>query len=263
MNAVQPVTFGNLSRVRGLVHAVSTRAGGVSAPPMDSLNLGFHVGDAPQNVVENRRRFASAAGFALEDVVTTRQVHGTLVRTVGASERGVGALEPVGESWACDGLVTREPEIVLMGFSADCPLVLLADEQARVAGLVHAGWRSAFGGIVANAVDAMVALGAEPGRIIAAISPSAGGCCYEVGGELRDALRPRLANAEEFFRPRQEKFLLDLPGVVRRMLVLGGVREENVEVSQACTICEPSRFFSHRASGGKTGRLAGIIGWNR
>ncbi len=262
MSAVELVTFGNLSRIAGLVHAFSTRQGGVSAPPLDSLNLGFHVGDVPANVVENRRRFAAAAGFAPEDVVSTRQVHGTLVRTVGDAERGTGAIEPVGESWACDALVTRERGVVLMSFAADCPVVLLADEGSRVAGLAHAGWRSAFGGIIANTVDAMAALGATPERIVGAISPSAGGCCYEVGGELRESLRARLPDADRFFRPRGGKFLLDLPGVVKEMLLRSGVRTECIEAAGACTICEPSRFFSHRAGSGKTGRLGAVVGFS-
>ena len=269
---IELIAFPQLSRVSGLVHAFSTRAGGVSAPPCDSLNLGFHVGDSPENVVENRRRFAAAAGFALEDVVSTRQVHGVVVRTVGAAERGTGALAPAADSWApcsakpatqgeegCDALVTREPGVVLMGFAADCPLVLLADPDARVAGLAHAGWRSAFGGIVANTLDAMCALGASPGRIVAGITPSARACCYEVGGELQEELAKRMDGAGRFFTPRGGKFLLDLPGVVREMLQLGGVRPERIEAAQACTICGPSRFFSHRQSGGKTGRLAAVI----
>ena len=262
---VDLVTFGHLARVPGLVHAVSTRAGGVSAAPFDSLNLGFHVGDDPRAVVENRRRFAAAAGFALEDVVATRQVHGVTVRTVGAAERGRGALRPTDESWACDALVTREPGVVLMGFAADCPLVLLADPDASgcVAGLAHAGWRSVFSGIVAGTVEAMTRLGASPRRIVAGISPSASGCCYEVGGKLRDALASVMPDADRFFRPRGEKFLFDLPGVVREGLLLAGLAGENIEDARACTICDTTRFFSHRASGGKTGRHAAVIGWRR
>jgi hypothetical protein len=274
---IEILTFDALARVPGLVHAASARAGGVSAPPFDSLNLGFRVGDREADVVENRRRFAAAAGFRLEDVVTTRQVHGVVVRTVGAGGRGTGALKPPGEAWDCDALVTREPGVTLMAFAADCPLALLVDPEARVAGLAHAGWRSTFGGILARTVEAMTRLGAEPGRIVAGVSPAAQACCYEVGGELRDALAKTLSDADRFFRPlpRQnsgqggDKFMLDLPGVVREMLIREGIRTENIEDSRACTICsprgsargKPSQFFSHRASGGKTGRLAAVIGW--
>ncbi len=265
------VTLGALARVPGLVHAVSTRAGGVSAPPFDALNLGLHVGDRPEAVVENRRRFAAAAGFSLDDVVATRQVHGVTVRVVDAADRGTGALAPPGDAWACDALVTAECGVVLMGFAADCPLVMLAEAEARVAALAHAGWRPAFGGILARTVEAMSRLGASPARIVAGVSPAAHGCCYEVGGELREALATQLEDPGRFFRPRGGKFLLDLPGAVRALLVKSGLHEENIEDSGACTICsprghargEPSRFFSYRASGGKTGRLAAVIGFRK
>jgi copper oxidase (laccase) domain-containing protein len=139
-------TFNFLDRVDGLLSAVSSRCGGVSAKPFDSLNLGFRVADDPALVLENRRRFAGAVGFPLESVVATRQVHGAAVRVVGAKDRGLGATSPPGEAWACDGLVTRDRDVFLTGFSADCPLVLLADAESGVIGLAHCGWRSTVAG---------------------------------------------------------------------------------------------------------------------
>ena len=260
-NLIALIRFAALARVPGLVHTFSERTGGVSAPPFDSLNLGFRVADDPARVIENRRRFAAAAGFALEDVVATYQVHGVTVRAVGRSDRGTGAEAPTDEAWACDALVTAEPGVMLMGFAADCPLVLLADGDARVAGIAHAGWRSAFGGIAARTVEAMARLGAQPSRIVAAVTPAAQGCCYEVGAELLAALPAEAGDPAQFFRPRGGgKYLLDLPGAVRALLIAAGAGAENIDVSSACTICEPSRFFSHRKSGGKTGRLAAVIG---
>jgi YfiH family protein len=254
------LTFGTLARVPGLVHAASTRRGGVSKAPFDSLNLGFRVGDDAEAVIENRRRFARAAGFALEGVVATAQVHGINVREVGRADCGTGAFELPPDAWACDALVTAQPNLFLMGFGADCPLVLLADPKARVAALAHAGWRSAFAGILARTLAAMRHLGAEPGRIIAGIAPAAHGCCYEVGGELKDALAGSLPDVERFFTPRGEKFLLDLPRVCRELLKAQGVQDGNIESAQSCTMCD-GEFFSHRSSGGKTGRQASVVGW--
>jgi len=252
-------TFEVLARVPGLSHAVSTRRGGVSRAPYDSLNLGLHVGDEPAAVRENRRRFASAVGFATAQVATTRQVHGVEVRTVGRAGALAGSAAP--DPAGCDGLVTHERGVFLMGFSADCPLVMCADAGAGVLGLAHTGWRGAFAGIIGKTLAAMAQLGASPESMVAAISPAIGPCCYEVGGELKDALPEQFKTCERFFLPHGGKFLLDLPGVCRERLAAGGVREENIESANTCSRCHEDAFFSYRSSGGRTGRYAAVIGW--
>jgi hypothetical protein len=254
------LTFGGLSGVPGLVHGVSTRAGGTSAAPFDSMNMGFHVGDDASRVVENRRRFVTALGWAPGEVVTTRQVHGTRVRVAGRGDAGRGALVEPEESWGCDALVTRERGILLMAFAADCPLVMLADAESGVAGLAHVGWRSGFGGILAGTLEAMKSLGARAERVAAAISPAIGPCCYEVGVELKYAAPVDEATSRRVFREHGEKLLLDLGGFSREMLKASGVREERIESADLCTRCHPEMFFSARRSP-RTGRQAAVIGW--
>ena len=255
------LTFASLESVPGLVHAVSTRTGGVSRPPYASLNLGFHVEDSAADVLENRRRFAAAVDFPRGDVVTTRQVHETTVRAVTREDRGTGAASTrPDEAWSCDALVTRDAGVYLMGFSADCPLVMLVDASAGVLGLAHAGWRSAFAGIIAKTVAAMQELGAQPSRTLAAVSPAIGPCCYEVGAELKDALPDDARVCEDFFRPVGEKFMLDLPGLVGARLVEAGVLNGHVETAGMCSRCCPDAFFSYRRDG-RTGRYAVVLGW--
>lgn len=254
------LTFGSLAGVAGLVHGVSTRRGGVSCAPFDSMNMGFHVDDEASHVAENRRRFATALGWPVGEVVTTRQVHGTRVRVVGRADAGRGALEEPGESRACDALVTRERGILLMAFSADCPLVMLADAEAGVAGLAHAGWRSGFGGILGGTMEAMKSQGARAERVRAAISPAIGPCCYEVGGELKIAAPIDETTSGRLFREHGDKWLLDLVGFSREMLRASGVREEAIESADTCTRCHPEMFFSARRSA-RTGRQAAVIGW--
>ena len=254
------LTFGSLAGVPGLAHGVSTRTGGVSRPPFDSMNMGFHEDEEASRVVENRRRFVTALGWDLADVVTTRQVHGTRVRVVGRADAGRGTLEEPEESWTCDALVTRERGVLLMALSADCPLVMLGDAEAGVAGLAHAGWRSAFGGILAGTLEAMESLGARPERVTAAISPAIGRCCYEVGGELRAAAPVDEATSRRLFREHGEKWLLDLVGFSREMLQASGVAEEKIESADLCTRCHPEMFFSARRNA-RTGRQAAVIGW--
>lgn len=253
-------TFEALDAVPGLVHAMSTRSGGVSRAPYDSLNLGFHVGDDARAALENRERFASAVGFPLEDVVSTHQVHGAEVRVVGRAERGRGALRSAGESRASDALVTSERGVFLMGFSADCPLVMLAEPEAGVAGLAHAGWKSAFAGIIRKTVAAMSGLGAEPTRMIAGVSPAIGPCCYEVGSELKDAFPADIDEPGRFFQPRGEKFMFDLPLFCREMLKACGLTDDNVHSARMCSRCHGDVLFSYRGSGGRTGRHAAVVG---
>jgi hypothetical protein len=185
-----------------------------------------------------------------------------------------------------------------MGFAADCPLVLLVEPESRIAGIAHAGWRPLTAEILHNTIDAMKSLGAQPGRIVAGIAPSIGPCCYEVGSEVKSAAEQSIAGAGEFFRrtlsetqnsklegqqlKQQEKqhgpatggdfqifdfrpsdcrWMLDLWGLCVRALQVAGVPPSNVEVSGLCSRCRQDLFFSHRGSGGRTGRYAAIVGY--
>jgi purine-nucleoside/S-methyl-5'-thioadenosine phosphorylase / adenosine deaminase len=210
--------------------AFSTRLGGVSEAPFDSLNLGVLTADDPAAVTENRRRLAAALGLQPEQVVFALQVHGTrLIR------------HPDGESPAeADGHVVTEPGLAPMVLAADCLPVALYGPNGLA--MVHAGWRGLAGGIVEAAARAV-------GATAAAIGPGIGPCCYEVGEEVLDAFGDLGAGVAE-------GRMLDLPEVARRKLAGAGVGR--IEAAGLCTSCEPELFFSHRRDCGNTGRQAGI-----
>jgi len=209
--------------------AFSTRLGGVSEPPYDSLNLGLLTEDADEAVTENRRRLAASLGFEPEQVVFARQVHGTrLLR----HPREDGVVE-------ADGHVVTEPGLAPLVFTADCLPVALHGPEGLA--MVHAGWRGLAGGILGKAAEAV-----EAHR--AAIGPGIGPCCYEVGEEVLTAF----AGLGDVAEGR----MLDLPEVARRLLAEAGV--EQVESAELCTSCEAELFFSHRRDHGRTGRQAGI-----
>ena len=228
-------------------HAVSTRLGGVSTGVLESLNLSVRRGDTPENVRENWRRLGAAAGLDLTRAVYARQVHSADVRIAHAADAQPSEMEP---RFTCDGFVTNEPGVPLAVFMADCLPALLHDPAAGVIGAVHCGWRGSVADILGAAVAQMCALGAHPADIRAAIGPEVVAAAEALLHEPLGAL----------VRPRADgKALLDLKGVNARRLAQLGVPAGQIAVSDACTMCRPDVFWSHRATNGRRGVQAAVI----
>lgn len=231
--------------VRTVRRVVTTRAGGYSAAPYDSFNLGDHVGDDPQAVRRNRDRLAETIGLPPQRLVWMEQIHSRNVEIVDGPRS-----EPVP---ATDALVTTVPGLALVVVTADCVPILLSDDEAGVIAAVHAGRIGARIGIVPRVLDAMVSAGARIDRIGAFLGPAASGRQYEVPAEMRaDVERhlPGSATTTERGTPG-----LDLRAGLRRQLTTAGVGA--VAVDPRCTI-EDTTLFSHRR-GAPTGRLGGVI----
>lgn len=224
----------------GLRAAVSTRDGGVSAPPYDSLNLGYHVDDDPLAVEENRRRALEAFGAGPGDLVTVHQVHGADVATVDGADAGTGA---VGRF---DAMVTNDPEPVLAVLAADCVPVLAFDPEARVLGVAHAGWRGLAAGVLGATVRAMARIGAQPRRIVAGLGPSVGMDRYEVGGEVVEALEASVHDAPTGALQRDGgRAHVNLAAYAAAQLAEAGVPRGAVGVPLVVT-GRPGPFFSDR-----------------
>ena len=227
--------------VADLPHAravFSTARGGVSSGPFASLNLGLLTDDAPSNVAENRRRLGEFVGHPWPSFCYGRQVHGTTVRR--ATEPPSDARPYTQE----DGQATALTDAAAIVFVADCLPVLLAAPGGVAA--LHCGWRPLAGGIVDEGVRALREVAGD-GPIVAALGPSARGCCYEVGEEVH-------AHFAAYDARRGERNL-DLAAVARAQLQAHGIEVSDVEL---CTICD-ERFFSHRRDQGVTGRQAGVV----
>jgi YfiH family protein len=238
----------------------STRAGGVSRPPYDSLNLGLHVGDAPEAVIENRRSFWSAAAPGAGPPMLAEQVHGPDAAVVGAADAGRGWAERETEISRTDALVTREAGVAMGILVADCAPVALVAPEGGLA-VVHAGWRGLASGVLEAATERLAALGAGPaGCCRAVIGPCIRGCCYEVG----EAVWSRFPEACLASACRPGARRLDLMAAVKDRLLAAGVPGEQIHAPGLCTACHRHLFFSHRRATREglaaTGRMA-LFAW--
>lgn len=287
------VAFPIFSAYPELVCGFSTRLGGVSRGCFASMNLGFHRGDEEDRVFENYRRICGSMGFAPEQLIFTDQVHKTNVRRAYRADCGKGIVSErdYGE---VDAHITNEPDAVLLVFGADCVPLFFYDPVKHAIGAAHAGWRGSVGGIAAKTVARMQAeFGCDPSDLLVAIGPSIGPECYEVGAEVAGEFFPvfgecrtqalkssaageddipvlslkrsqkradaRIPSGGDGAENGQDKYRLNLWEANRRMLLHAGVRKEHIAVSGLCTMCRQDLFFSHRASGGRRGSMAGFI----
>ncbi len=224
--------------------AFSTRLGGVSDGPFDSLNLGLLTDDEPERVLENRRRVCDAIDASIERASMPWQVHGADV--LRADARGIGRRRA--DNPRCDGLWTDTPGETVLAIAADCvPIALARADEGRppAVAVLHAGRLGLLAGIAAAGARA---LGGSP--LAAIIGPSIGPCCYEVGEEV--AAPYRVAFGNDIMLGRN----LDLWTAAERALLAAGV--DHVERLDECTACRPELYFSHRRDGGRTGRQ-GVI----
>ena len=248
------------------VQAMSIRRGGVSGGVYWSLNLGLHVEDDKSAVLTNRERFCQALSIPLESLVIGQQVHGTGVAVVRGGHRGKGARRWEEGLPQTDAMVTDSPDVALMILVADCAAVILYDPARKAVGIAHGSWRGTAGRIGLKAVLRMVdAFGCRPEDIQAAISPSIGPCCYEVGGDVLQALRKSFPSTWEDYitSHRSGAVHFDLWEALRAQLMEAGLREEKVEIAHICTACNTDLFYSHRREHGRTGRSGVIIALQR
>lgn len=229
----------------GFRHGFTTRDGGVSDPPYDRLNLGGAVGDDPARVAENWRRLEAETGLRFARV---RQIHGA--RVVRA-ETACAAVEEA------DAVVSTVEGVAACVSIADCVPVLLADPGTGAVAAVHAGWRGTLARAAAEGVRALAReAGAPASRLLAAVGPSIGPCCYEVSDDLAGQFRGALGDGvvRPGARPR-----LDLWRANAVVLSQAGLRSDRIELLARCTSCERERFFSHRRDAGRTGRQMAFI----
>lgn len=239
----------------GFRHAFFTRAGGVSTGPFESLSFSHSVGDDPENVRENLRRAARALGVESSRLFFLSQVHGNAVHVVDGSSDREELIRTEG-----DALVSSDPTVGCGVRSADCVPVLLADRRSGAVAAVHAGWRGVVAGAVESAAERLAAVAGGQPDLLAAIGPHISLACFEVSDEVAAELRacspdPDVVELRPGARPH-----VDLRRLVRAKLLALGLAPNSVDDVLGCTVLDPSRFFSFRRDGARSGRhLSAIV----
>lgn len=260
-NAVAYLTFKDFEKYDFVKHAFSTRIGGVSKNEFASMNLSFNRGDPKENVIENYRRFCKAVELDFSSLVASSQNHGTYIREVNEKDKGIGIWREK-DIKSVDGLVTDVKNVTLVTYYADCVPLFFIDPVNRVVGLAHSGWRGTLSMIGAKMIEKMnTSYNCDVSNIVVGIGPSIGPCCYEVDFNV----------ASEFYQIKEfdvsecikkmsnNKYMLNLWEINRKILLNSGILEKNIIVTDLCTSCNSDLLFSHRKTGGKRGGMAAMI----
>ena len=263
LQSLSTFQFQNLSKQSGIDHFVSTRIGGFSPPPYESLNLGFHVEDNAKTVLKNREHLAANIGIPLSHFTIPKQIHSGTVTIVTEKMRGCGAADLDTAVEATDAMITDVPRLCLTVLAADCVLVLFYDPQKQVIAAVHAGWR----GTVKLAAQKTAKIltkefNCNPTELLVGIGPSIGPCHYEVGPEVIAQVENTFGSMEGYINNKTPdgKGYFNLWAANKRQVIETGIPAQNIEVAQICTYCNAHLFFSERHQKGRTGRFgAGIM----
>lgn len=239
---------------------------GFSARTDQSYNYALHVGDVPERVIENRKRLSHQLGFSFSDWTCAEQVHGTSIQMVTSDDRGKGRLSRESAFQETDGLMTKEEDVLLASFYADCVPLFFYSPEIDTVGIAHAGWKGTVSGMAKDMLQKLVEQGADRKKIQVAIGPSIGPCCYEVDEQVIQPLRQILRRSEILVRmvePNQyepNRWQLDLKETNKILLLEAGIHPEQIVKSNWCTSCAVQYFYSHRRDHGETGRMVAFIG---
>lgn len=248
----------------GFTNAFSTRMGGISPMPENSLNLAGFNEDAAESIYENRRRFLKL----FDDDWTLAgcwQVHGADVRVVRSEAEAKPKPGVLGDDQYCDALVSDTPNVLLTVKTADCVPILMGDPVTGAFAAVHAGWRGTSSSIIGHAIEKLkIEYGALARNLRVAIGPAANACCYEVGSDVISIFKERFPQADELLTvTREGHALIDLHRANREQLISAGVPVDHIQAAPFCTMDRNDLFFSYRREKklrGRVGRLMSVIG---
>ena len=253
---VKYLTIPSFNEAGGVICALSTRVGGVSEKPYNTLNFSRKRERSTTNFRENFRRFSAAVGFDMQAAVAINYAHSAALYRADKKDAGCGVTKdsvPI----VCDGLYTDIRELPLISYHADCVPLYFYDPKRRAVALCHAGWRGVSAHMAQNAVNALVSIGASAGNILAAVGPCISAENFEVDTDVGDLFIREFG--KETVSARGKKVCVDLPEACVRDMTAAGIAPEHITVSGLCTFNQTELFFSHRRDKGKTGAMAAVI----
>lgn len=257
-NNIAIIQAANLSRETGVLHGFTTRLGGVSEAPFDSMNMSMMRNDPPVNVDENFIRLCNAYGLDYNSLAIVNHEHGTNILRLDASHGGKGLYRMPFKP--CDGFVTNDPGVTLVTIHADCSAVFLYDRELRAIGLAHAGWKGTLGRIGQKLAERMGAeFGSKPENLLAAIGPCICFDCFEVDHELGERFRSEF-NSSWIVKPGVEgKAYVDIRGALVIQLLDAGLQPKNISIMDLCTYENKSLLFSYRRDSDNAGAMAAFM----
>ncbi|MGA1825919.1 MAG: peptidoglycan editing factor PgeF [bacterium] len=241
-----------------LKHLVTTRLGGYSKKPYNSLNIGFHVGDSHANVLKNRKLVCNKLGYALDSMVSMQQSHGANIKVLDSAYKGRGARNWEDGIANVDGVITNNRELVLLSMSADCGMSMFYDPGKKVLALAHSGWRGIAKGVVRNIIETMETIfSCERSEILVGIGPTICERCYEIGSEIRAIFEQTFPFDKQriFSKSSNGSQSLNIVKSLELQLLAEGIKPNHIETSNLCNSCESEEFFSYRRDNKKTGRM--------
>ncbi len=265
-DGVKYITFDIFEKYKDSVNAVfSTKIGGVSKGYFSTMNFSFTRGDETACVNENYKRFCKACNLTLDNIVMSDQVHESDIYVVREDDvKNLGTVLENRKLSKIDGMITNVKNVPLFTYYADCVPLFFYDPVKKAVGMSHSGWRGTQKGIGIKTVEAMVReYNSSKEDIISVIGPSICRKCYEVSKEVIDAFKEAYEgkfDLESVYDTKENgKYQLDLWFLNKKILMLAGLKEENIEIAGECTSCNSDILFSHRVTNGKRGNLSGVI----
>ena len=254
-NGVVWYEFEHMAKTGLVNHCFSTRIGGISKAPYDTMNLAYHMGDEKEAVNENFKRISAAVGFDSEKMAMTKQIHKAEVQTLSIDDQVDSGM---------DGLITTAAGLTLVSYYADCVPLLFLDPTKGVVANTHAGWRGTSLNIAQSTVDKMVSeFGSQREDILVGIGPCISMDCFEVGAEVVDIFKRNLPQLGSHIKKKNsEKWHFDLTAMNRQLLMEAGILPKNIEVANLCTFSDPEHFFSHRRDNTARGNMVAMIALN-
>ena len=250
--------FSSFSDTKLAVSVYSTRTGGISPAPFNTMNLGTTTNDKIENIIENRKIFSKATGVTFKN--TLKQIHGTKVIILNNIRKNNGSVVYEKKCPIGDALITNIKKNPLVIMVADCYVIYFLDPLNKAIGIAHAGWRGTAENISGEVLKQMnKEYGTLSENCIIGISPGIGRCCFEVDEDVFKEFKKAGFDLPEFLEKKDNKWHIDLLKINLYLLKKNKVKEENISYSTLCTSCNKELFYSYRREKGNTGRMAGAI----